>query len=117
MAGINEPDTKTLSRTKTWRHHRVASQRAVISSERRAEDPTGYETGPRDEGNDGPFAAGRKAIVDEIVASLSGCLGSQQRSLFCGHDLNGEVLDCVHERGAMIAGWLAHDRSWRLVFL
>ena len=63
----------------------MVSQRVVNRLEE-LEDPTGYETGPGDEGNDGPLAAGGKAFVDKIAVSFGDCLRGQQRSLFRGHD-------------------------------
>ena len=69
-----------------------------LNSNAKPKGCTGYETSPRNERDDGPLAAGRKAIVDEIVVSFSRCLGGQQRSLLCGHDLKGKVHGCVKKR-------------------
>ena len=68
---MNELVTKTLSHAKRS-HHRVVSQRGANA---KIKGCTEYETSPRNERDDGPLAAGGKAIVDEIVVSFSRCLG------------------------------------------
>ena len=93
---MNELVTKTLSHAKRS-HHCAVSRRGATKLECNAKGYMGYETSPHNERDDSPLAAGRKAIMDEIhvVVGFSCCLGGQQRSFFCGHDLKGKIHSCV----------------------
>ena len=86
IAGMNEPKTKTLCYT-SGKKTKVVPSRSQSAprgqpSNGKQNRRTGNETGPRNERDDGVFAARRKPRIDEIVVSFGGFLRAQKWRLF-----------------------------------
>jgi len=83
IAGMNEPETKTVSHT-SKKNRAIAWSVSVMRTHlnEKRERRTGDESSPCDERDDGTLTARREPKVDEIVVSFRSSLGGQQRSLF-----------------------------------
>lgn len=114
---MNELVTKTLRRVTIWKERRgVISQASRSPPNEQRKGHTRDETRPRNEGDDGPFAAGRKTGVYKIVIGLSCCFWSQQGTLLCCHGVQGNSEVCNFRReGRTIKTGGKWGKIWELL--